>query len=169
MCSFVIGCALVACGGPSKLEVKTTDAKVESVAMHKTYSHATAENAPSGYAAGEITPDVIERVRREVDTHLQQKGYVLDAGGGGELIVRLSAGTREVANVPSGGAARIGAPVTYDTQRAIVIDILARAANETLFHGYARYDADLSSMDPAKVREAVARTLASVPRAASSR
>lgn len=150
---------------PNNLEVKAADGKLESIARHKTFSRVNAREAPSTFRKGELTPEVLDAVGAVVDEELKQKGYVAGAENA-DLLVRISAGTREV-KTATGGAQRAGAAAQTETQRGLVVDIFARASNDQLFHGYARYDADPEVVDQDKIRAAVASTLANVPRSSA--
>jgi hypothetical protein len=164
----VLAGVLVGCGA-SSLEVKTTERSAAQIAKRKTYSHATAENTPSGgYARSEATPDVLAKIRQAVDAGLEGKGYIVAPSDTGELIVRISAGMRKQID-SLGGAGRFGAPASSDTERGIAVDILEARSKEILFHGYARYDADPAVVDAAKIQEAVGGILVDVPNSTAPR
>lgn len=153
---------LAACGA-TPIEVRTSGADLSEIAARKTYTHATADTAPSGYATSKATPQAITKIREEVDASLRTRGYVPAEPGAAQLVVRISAGTREVTDVPTGAAARAGASITTDTERGIVVDVLDASSEKILFHGYARYDADETTADPEKIHEAVTKLLADLP------
>jgi Domain of unknown function (DUF4136) len=155
--------AVAACGASSgsTMTVKTTGAEISSVAIYRTYTHATAETAPEGYARGPLRPVMLEKARGLVDAELQGKGYVLTENG--ELVVRLSTGRRTVEDQPVGRAAMAGAPATLETEGALVIDILERGTERKLFHGFASDVARGGDLKDEQLARAVSKILASVP------
>ena len=158
-----------ACGASSgsTMAVKTTGAEVSSLAHYRTYVHETAESPPEGFARGALRPVVLEKVRRDVDALLQAKGYVLDPGG--ELVVRISTGSRIVEDQPTGAAAIAGAPEKTEMEGALVIDIVERATDKTLFHGFARDVVPGGDVKDERVSQAVTRILQPIPVSASAR
>lgn len=160
--------ALAACGGSStkttsagSMRVKTTSADVSSLARHGTYSHAVAEHAPEGFAAGALRPDVLEAAQRDVDAEMQRRGYV--SAENGELVIRISSGTRIVEDQPTGAAAAVGAPETKEKEGELVIDIFERASGKQLFHGFARDVLRRDTVDEGKIAKAVTKILERVP------
>jgi hypothetical protein len=158
--TIALGLLIAACGSTSSMTV-TTSGDVSSVAAYKTYSHATAKNAPEGYMREELRPELLERIRQEVDRQLQTKGY--QPADNGELVVRISTGRRKVEDQPTGAAAAIGAPAETDEEGAIVIDIFEQSSQKQLFHGYAHDVIHGDEVKDAQVRAAVGKMLADVP------
>lgn len=166
--SLVAVAALAACGGSSSkttsagsMRVKTTSADVSSLAGYTTYSHATAQNAPEGFTRGPLRPEVIEAARQDVDAELQKRGYV--SADDGELVVRISSGSRVVEDQPTGAAAAVGAPATEEKEGELVIDIFERASGKQLFHGFARDVLRRDEIDERKIAKAVTKILERVP------
>lgn len=159
---------VAACGGSSgsTMTVKTTGADISSVANHRTYMHVTAESSPEGYARGPLRPVVLEKARRVVDAELQAKGYTLAENG--ELVVRISTGSRTVEEQPTGRAALAGASEKLEAEGALVIDILERGSEKPLFHGFAYDLMRGSEVKDEQLAQAVTKILAPVP-ASSSR
>lgn len=154
---------VAACGGTSgsTMTVKTTGAEISSVANHRTYMHTTADNAPEGYARGSLRPVVLEKARQVIDTELQAKGYRLVDNG--ELVVRISTGTRTVEEEPSGRTSIAGAPERQEIEGALVIDILERGSEKPLFHGFAHDVMRGGELKDEQVTQAVTKMLAPVP------
>lgn len=147
--------------------VKTGGSAPAAVANRKTFSFGTVEARMNGFVEGEATAEVVERAKAEVSTELRAKGYVEAKTGEGELVVYVAAGTRKVLEDRSPAAMRNGASQTTSVERGIAVDIMEKGSTTPLFHGDARYDADLKVVDEAKVRAAVTELL--VPLAASAR
>ncbi|MFO0664823.1 MAG: DUF4136 domain-containing protein [Polyangiaceae bacterium] len=153
-----------ACAPAVRIDTKMAPAQSVEIAKRKTYMHAIAEAAPSGgYAPGEATPAVIAQTRSSIDAVLGSKGYARQ-NGSADLTVRIAAGTRDLAGDSSPAVARPGASTVDNAERGIVVDILDSSNNAILFHGFAHYGADRASADPKKIRDAMGRLLAELPR-----
>src|SRR4051812_24712742 len=95
-----------ACGGASgssSPNVRTSGADVSSLARYATYTLAEAESAPTGYTPAPARPELLARIRQQVDAELRKKGYTPAANG--ELVVRISTGRRTIEEQPSGRSA----------------------------------------------------------------
>jgi hypothetical protein len=148
------------CDTPKPPTVTTSGAEVSSLTRYGTYSYAPAEEAyaPEGYARGSPSPELLDRVRRDVDAELQQKGYRYAENG--ELVVRISTGTRTVDRRIARGVR------TLETQGALVIDILDRNSGAEIFHGLARDAIRNDKVDDEQIARAVSKVLEDVPRSA---
>lgn len=156
--ALVVGCASKP---TTTMRVKTSSAVVGTVAQHRTYSHETADQAPAGYVATTLTPEVLEKVRRQIDVEMEKKGYQLVPAG--EVVVRISAGVREALDQPTGRAAVEGAPVERDRVGSLVIDVFERSSEGHLFHGYARDEIYGNGPKDAQIQEAVRKILEPLP------
>lgn len=152
-------------GPASTMQVKTSGGQVAGMARFKTYSHEENLTPPPGYATGRMTPELLEKVRVQIDVHLQKKGYVVAPPGTGELVVRISWGIRTVLQEPTGAAANAGAPGQADQVGKLVIDVYERANNSELFHGFAKDEIHSRDVNGTKVATAVDLLLEPVPRA----
>lgn len=164
--SFVMALLLAsACGASSgssgSMTVKTTGAEISSLTRYRTYMHAIAENAPEGYARGALRPMVLEKAQRDVDAQLQTKGYQLAENG--ELVVRISSGSRTVADEPTGSAGLAGAPGKLESEGALVVDIFERGSGKQLFHGFARDVVHGGEVKDEQITRAVSKILEPVP------
>ena len=156
---------VAACGSAaSSMAVKTTGAEVSTMAQHHTYSYAIAREAPQGYARGDLDPELLQAIQREVDAALKAKGYQRVEVG--DLLVRISTGERTVEDAPTGLSAAIGAPSDFDTEGALVVDVLDPTTGELLFHGFARDVLRGDDMTAEQIERAVERILEPVPAAA---
>ncbi len=162
-CIFVLVLALAGCGAASGSPVvKTTGAEVSSISRYTTYTFALAEHAPEGYARRmPPRPEVLEQVQRDVDAELQRRGY--QPSPNGELVVRISTGSRIVEDQPTGGAAAVGAPAMEETEGALVIDIFERDSGRQLFHGFAHDVIRGEKVQNAQIAKAVSKILEKVP------
>lgn len=143
------------------MRVETNSAVVSNVARYRTYSHETASSAPIGYAPTALTPEVLEKVRWQIDAEMEKKGYVLVPSG--DLVVRISSGVRTVESQPTGGAAAAGAPAERDRVGTLVIDIFDRANEGHLFHGFAKDEIHTAVVDDKQIKEAVTEILEPLP------
>lgn len=158
LAAFAVGCAS---NPTSTMRVKTNSAVVSTVAEHRTYSHETAEQAPAGYAETALTPEVLEKVRQQIDVEMEKKGYQRVPVG--DLVVRISAGVRAGLEEPTGTAAVQGAPVTRDRIGSLVIDVFDRENQGHLFHGYARDQIHGDGPKDTQIDEAVKKILEPLP------
>lgn len=164
----VVALSLAVLGGchtdpGSTMRVKTNAGVVSNVARYRTYSHETSSKPPQGYAA-QFTPEVLAKVRQDIDVEMQKRGYML-AETNGDLVVRISGGVRLVQDEPTGSAALAGAPVELDRVGALVVDIFDRQNQGHLFHGYARDELRGQSATDAQIRSAVTKILEPLPTA----
>ena len=164
----VVALSLAVLGGchttpDSTMRVKTHSGVVSNVARYHTYSHETATQAPVGYT-GQFAPEVLEKVRQDIDLEMQKRGYVLTEANG-DLVVRISGGVRMVQDEPTGGAALAGAPVELDRIGALVVDIFDRKNQGHLFHGYARDELRGEHASDAQIKSAVTKLLEPLPTA----
>jgi hypothetical protein len=159
----LVGAFALGCHNPTTgtMQVRTNSAVVSTVAAYRTYSHETADQAPMGYLETALTPAVLEKVWQRVDVEMANKGYVLVPSG--ELVVRISEGTRDVKEEPKGRAAVQGAPSEHAKIQSLVIDIFDRNTEGHLFHGYARDEIHDSETNEARISEAVHDILQPVP------
>jgi hypothetical protein len=146
------------------MQVKTNSAVASNVAKYRTYSHETAEKAPQGYATTRFTPEVLEKVRQDIDFEMQKRGYVL-AESNSDLVVRISSGTRVVTDEPTGGSALAGAPTETDRVGALVVDIFDREHQGHLFHGYAKDELRAGEATDKQIKGAVTKILEPLPAA----
>ena len=157
---------LGACAG-ADVRVETAGLDRARFATFTSFSVVTAADAPpTGYAAGNATPDVLALATNDVAAELSRRGYQRNDQSS-DLIVRVAAGSRTVLESPTGSQARLGVPVMKDTERAIVIDVIARSTSESVFHGVARYDAARDA-DPSKVHETISKIVAEIPSASKA-
>lgn len=162
----VVGVWLAACA-PAPPVVKTGGADPSAVAAQKTFAFGTLEASMNGFDAGEVTPEVLAKVRAEVVEELTTKRYVeAKEGARADLTVYVAAGTRKTLEDRSTATMRLGASQTVGIQRGIAVDIMATGTTTPLFHGDARYDAELKTIDEAKIKAAVHEVLATVPASA---
>lgn len=126
-----------------------------------TYSFATAENAPEGYTRRTPRPEVLETVQRDIDTELLRKGY--SRAPNGELVVRISTGSRTIEDQPTGRQAAVGVPEKEETEGALVIDIFERDSGKQVFHGFAHDVVHDGKVEDAQIAKAVSKILAKVP------
>ena len=150
-------------GPAATMQVKTSGAQVAAMARFTTYSHEENLTPPPGYATGRMTPELLEKVRMQIDAHLQKKGYVLAPPGTGELVVRIAWGVRTVLQEPTGAAAKAGAPAQVDQVGKLVVDVYERANNSELFHGFAKDEIHSRDVNGTKVATAVDLLLEPVP------
>jgi len=145
----------------STMQVKTNSAVVSNVARHRTYSHETAPRAPAGYETTAFTPELLGKVRRQIDVEMEKKGYVLVPSG--DLVVRISSGVRTAEDQPTGSAAAAGAPGEQDRIGSLVIDIFDRANEGHLFHGYAKDEVHSAGATDDQIAAAVTKILEPLP------
>ena len=153
---------LGACNSASRPStVETTSASVTSIARHETYSVTVADHPPPGYEPTASLAEPLARLRRDVDTELQRRGYT--PVNDGELVVRIAAGARTVAREPRGRNAAFGAPSTPSTESQLVVDVFDRASGTNVLHGVVP---DVPPGEPRdeRIAAAVSRIFASVPR-----
>lgn len=146
------------------MHVTTHGAVVASMASHKTYAYEAVAPAPPGTAHWAGAATAIDTVKRCIDRELQARGYVLDPQPG--LLVRISIGTHQVHDEPTGSAATNNAPPTTDDMTRLHIDVFDRANGGHLFHGIARDELQSPEPDPEQLAMQVRLILEPVPRAA---
>jgi hypothetical protein len=162
----VLALVLAACGSAtSDLAVQTTGAEVSTLTGRETYTHAVAQNAPEGFARPDINPELMAKIRTDIDATMQSKGYTIaPPGTEAKLVVRISTGHRTVEKAPAGRRAAAGAS-TEETEGALVIDILDRASGKQIFHGFARDGLAGDRVEDSQIADAVRKILDPVPSA----
>lgn len=163
--SGALALAVVACktGPAGTMQVKTVSGQAADMARFATYSHEENLTPPPGYATGRMTPELLEKVRAQLDAGLAKKGYTVAPPGAGEMVVRIAWGIRTILHEPTGAAATAGAPTQADQVGKLMIDVYERGKDVPLFHGFAKDEIHSRDVDGAKVATAVELLLEPVP------
>lgn len=161
--ALVLSAAACKTGPASTMQVKTVSGQVADMARFATYAHEENLTPPPGYATGRMTPELLEKVRQQLDAGLAKKGYTVAPPGTGEMVVRISWGIRTVLHEPTGAAATAGAPTQADQVGKLVVDVYERGKDVPLFHGFAKDEIHSRDVNGDKVATAVELLLEPVP------
>ena len=145
--------ALTSCAAavtpPTKSSATAIAAPHASFAGYQTFSFGLSDPPKAGYDATPRSLEVQRRLRTVVLAALQQRGYVADDAGAGDLVVKIAAGTGR--DIYKGGQT-MGerAIATGLAQGFIGIDIYDRSTGSEVWQGSA-----FAEIDPANINDSL--------------
>jgi hypothetical protein len=162
--------AILAVGCSTAVDVHTSVNPNARFNEYKTFSMATAEGPPPGYAASPRTEEIERRLMPLVEATMAQRGYV-ELPSKADLVVAIGAGRRpdferDTSSVSAGW-------LPDDERRdvvagAIVIDVFDRGTKTWIWHGAGFGVRDPGMIDNGQIAQSVKGILDGFPRASAS-